>query len=362
MTRPNTPRPGWTAILPVVLLSVAGCQEQVAEGEPPRPVRVVVVEERDGERMVSLSGNVAAEREVDLSFRIGGRLVERGVGIGDAVEPGTEIGRLDAVNEENSLLSARANLTAAEARLVEAELDFGRQQHLYERNVVARARLDNAAQVLQSAQAAVADAQARLDISRTRLDDTVLEADSPGAVIAVGAEPGEVVQAGQMIVRVARDDGRDAVFDAPANLFGKVSRYAAVEVSLTTDRSVTAMGRIREVSPQADPTTGTFRVRVGLIDPPDAMRLGSNVTGRTAVGDVGGITIPATALTSKGGAPAVWVVGEDGTVSLRSIEIGEHRPSEVQVTAGLSPGERVVTAGVQALREGQEVRLVGSGA
>ena len=348
--------------LALLAFTLAGCEEATeVVAEQPRPVRVVVVEERAGDRVVSLSGIVAAEREVDLAFRIGGRLVERGVGVGDAVEAGTFVGRLDAVNEENALLSAQANVTAAEARLVEAELDFGRQQHLYQRNVVARARLDNAAQVLQSAQATVDDATARRDIARTRLDDTVLEADSPGAVTAVGAEPGEVVQPGQMIVRIARDDGRDAVFDAPVNLIGRVPRYAAVEVSLAADPSVTARGRIREVAPQADAATGTFRVRVGLIDPPDAMRLGSNVTGRTSVGAIGGIAIPATALTAMNGAPAVWVVGEDLTVSLRAIEIGDHRPKEVQVTAGLSPGERIVTAGVQALREGQQVRLPEAG-
>lgn len=354
-------RPPWL-VLAVTTAALAGCNPPDAvEAEPPRPVRAVVVEERGGERVVSLSGVIAAEREVDLAFRIGGRLVERGVGVGDTVEAGTLVGRLDDVNEENALLSAQANVTAAEARLVEAELDFGRQQHLYQREVVARARLDNAAQVLRSAQAAVADATARRDIARTRLDDTVLEADSPGTVTAVGAEPGEVVQAGQMIVRIARDDGRDAVFDAPANLVETISRHAVVEVSLVGDRTVTATGRIREVSPQADAATGTFRVRVGLSDPPDALRLGSNVTGSTTVGDLGGIAIPATALTSMNGAPAVWVVGEDETVSLRAIEVGEYRPSEVQVTAGLAPGEIVVTAGVQALREGQRVRLMGAG-
>jgi RND family efflux transporter MFP subunit len=330
--------------------------------EAPRPVRVFTVTENDGERTVSLSGTIAAEREVDLAFRIGGRLVERTVGIGDTVEAGTVIGRLDAINEENGLLSAQAALTAAEARLVEAELDFGRQNQLYSRGVVARARLDNASQVLASAQAAVADAAARRDIARTRYDDTVLEADAPGAVIAVGAEPGEVVQSGRMIVRIAREEGLDAVLDAPANLVETVSPHAVVTVFLSSDRSVSARGRIREVSPQADAVTGTFRVRVGLSDPPPAMRLGSNITAETTVGGTPGIAIPAAALTSVGGSPAVWVVAADATVSLRPIEIGAHRPSEVQVTAGLSPGDRVVTAGVQALREGQTVRLPEAGA
>jgi RND family efflux transporter MFP subunit len=347
------------AVLAVAVLS--GCNEpaEIAP-EAARPVRVVVVAERDGTRTVSLAGTIAAEREVDLAFRIGGRLVERPLAVGDVVDSGALVGRLDSINEENGLLSAQAALIAAEARLVEAELDFGRQNQLYSRGVVARARLDNASQVLQSAQAAVDDAAARRDIARTRYDDTVLSVDAPGTVIAVGAEPGEVVQAGQMIVRLARDEGLDAVVDAPANLVGTVSPQAVVTVYLAGDRSVSARGRIREVAPQADPVTGTFRVRVGLTNPPAGLRLGSNITAETTLGDSGGILVPATALTAKDGGPAVWLVGPDDTVSLRSIEIGEHRPSEVQVTAGLSPGDRVVTAGVQALREGQAVRVPGA--
>jgi RND family efflux transporter MFP subunit len=361
MKRPGR-RPLWL-VLALVAPALAACDDGgEVEGEAPRPVRTIVVEEGEGMREVRLSGNVAAEREVDLAFRIGGRMVERRVAVGDRVAAGKIVARLDPVDEENALLSAQAALNAAEARLVEAELGFARQSHLYERGHVSRARLDNASQVLQSAQAAVQDAAARRDIARTRYEDTFLEADAPGAITAVGAEPGEVVQAGQTIARVARDDGRDAVFDVPENLKDRISRHATIEVVLANDRSVTAEGRIREVSPQADETTGTFRVRVGLADPPQAMRLGSNVTGRTSIGETGGIAVPATALTAHGGAPAVWVVGDDGTVSMRTIEIGEHRPTEVQVTAGLSPGERVVTAGVQALREGQQVRLPGAGA
>lgn len=334
------------AALILVALGLAACNPPAEiPPEAARLVRVVVVEERAGDRTVALSGTIAAEREVDLSFRLSGRVVERPVGIGDTVAAGDTIATLDAANEENALLSAQAALTAAEARLVEAELDFGRQNQLYTRGVVARARLDNASQVMQSAQAAVTDAAARRDIARTRLDNTVLRADAPGTVIAVGAEPGEVVQAGQPIVRLARDDGLDAVLDAPANLVDLVSPYAAVNVFLAADRTVSAQGRIREVSPQADAVTGTFRVRVGLTAPPAAMRLGSNVTAETAVGERAGIRIPAAALTSSGGAPAVWVVGDGSAVALRAIEIGEHRPSEVQVTAGLSPGDIVVTAG-----------------
>jgi RND family efflux transporter MFP subunit len=133
-----------------------------------------------------------------------------------------------------------------------------------------------------------------------------------------------------------------------------------ITVALSLTPGTTAQGRVREVSPQADPVTGTFQVRVGLIDPPDDMRLGSAVTGPATFGGIAGIEIPASALTRTSGEPAVWVVDPaTKKVALRNVEIANFSPSSVAVSSGLSVGEIVVTAGVQALRPGQEVRLLG---
>ena len=223
-----------------------------------------------------------------------------------------------------------------------------------------RQRYDEAVQVLRTLGAQVEAAEARVQIARNRLDDTVLLADAPGVVTVRGAEPGEVVNPGQMIVRLARDGGRDAVFDAPVELVARAPRDAAVEVSLSIDPAIVATGRVREVAPQADPVTGTFRVRIGLIDPPAEMRLGSTVTGRMTLASAGGVVVPAGALHRAEGRPAVWVVDpEAGTVSLREVEVASHRPSDVVIAGGIAPGEVVVTAGVQTLRPGQRVRVLG---
>jgi RND family efflux transporter MFP subunit len=118
---------------------------------------------------------------------------------------------------------------------------------------------------------------------------------------------------------------------------------------------------VREVSPQADPVTGAFRVRVGLDNPPEVMRLGSTVTGRMRLEREGGVTVPATALGRAEGRPAVWIFDpQSETVAPRAVEVLLHRPSEVVLSGGLAPGELVVTAGVQTLRPGQKVRLPGS--
>jgi RND family efflux transporter MFP subunit len=224
-----------------------------------------------------------------------------------------------------------------------------------------RARFDEAQQALQTAQAQVDSAQAQARIAEDRLSYTVLVADAPGAVTAVGAEPGEVVRAGQMIVQLARQGGRDAVFDVPEQLVRTAPRDPAVQITLADDPKVTAAGRVREVAPQADAATRTFQVKVGITDPPEAMRLGSTVTGRIRLAAPPGVEVPASALTEANGQPAVWVVDpQSRTVSLRNVDVARYDPASVVVSQGLETGEVVVTAGAQVLRPGQKVRLLGA--
>ncbi len=341
----------------VVLL--AGCNEEEVSAPEIRPVRVVAVEEREAGDTVSLAGTVESRTQVDLSFRIGGRMVERPVNVGDVLKGGQLIARLDPTDEENSLRAAEAHLAAANGQLSEARLNYERQRHLYERQIAAAVAFERAEQVYTTTQSAAEAAEAQVGIALRRLDDTELYADAPGVVTAVGAEPGEVVQPGRMIVQVARDEGMDAVFDVPASVIETSTPDPEVNVTMPLS-SVTATGRVREVSPRADAATGTFRVRVGLIDPPQEMRLGSTVVGRVTFGSHAGIELPASALTSSEGEPAVWVVDPaTKTVGLRQISIARFAPATVFVAGGLKPEELVVTAGVQALRPGQEVRLLG---
>jgi RND family efflux transporter MFP subunit len=341
-------------------LLVASCGPR---DEPPvpevRPVRTITVEKLPGGETVSLTGRVEAREEVSLAFRVGGRLIERTVDVGDRVEAGQRVGRLESVTAQNAVQAARANLSAATAQLAEARLTYDRQRSLLERGVAARAAYDRALQARQTAQAQVDAAQAQLSTAREQLSYTELVADAAGVVTARGAEPGEVVAAGQMVVRVARKGGRDAVFDVPARVMESAPLDPEVTVALLASPSASTTGRVREVSPQADPVTRTFEVRVGLGDPPEAMRLGSTVTGSMHLGAAPGITIPASALTAASGRPAVWLVDPDaGTVSLHNVEVSRFGVAEVSIEAGLAPDDIVVTAGVQALRPGQKVRLL----
>jgi RND family efflux transporter MFP subunit len=271
------------------------------------------------------------------------------------------VARLNRDNEENNLRAARAQLAAATAQLTEARNNHWRQSELLRDGWTTRVRYDQAAQTLQTARSAVDAAEAQVGIAETRLSYTELVSDVTGRVTARGAEPGEVVQPGRMIVQVARDEGRDAVFDVPPTIKDQAPANPAIEVVLATDTAVRATGRVREVAPRADAATGTFQVRVGLADPPAGMRLGATVTGRMRLGASGGYSIPASALTRADRSPAVWVVNPaDQTVSLRAVELLRHDPAHVIVASGLAPGDIVVTAGVQTLRPGQKVRLLGA--
>ncbi len=347
--------------LALVVLVLGACSRE--SEEPPveiRPVRTTAVQEHRPSREVRFAGTVESQVQIDLSFRIGGRVMERLVNVGDSVEAGQLVARLDPSDEENNLRAAEASLNAADGQLSEARLNYDRQRHLFDRQIVARAALDRVEQALNTARAASDAAQANVGIAQRRLDDTELRADAPGVVTIVNVEPGEVTAAGRMVVQLARDGGKDAVFNVPASALAESPPDPQVVVALSLPPAATAEGRVREVSPRADPVTGTFQVRVGLINPPAEMRLGSAVTGTATFGGVAGLEIPASALTRSSGEPAVWVVDPaTNKVALRIVEIADFSPTTVIVSNGLAVGEVVVTAGVQALRPGQEVRLLG---
>lgn len=356
-------QPGTTRCWPLVailVLGLAACDSEPEAVEPVlRPVRTETVEQREASGAVVLTGTIEATDAAALAFRIGGRMVDRLVERGDTVGPGQVVARLDARNEENALRAAEANLVAAEGQLTQARNHFQRQQHLMDRGFAARAVYDDARQGYQTARSQVEAAEAQRRFALDQVAFTELHADAEGVVTDIGAEPGEVVQAGQMIVRLAREGGRDAVFDVPAQVLRTAPADPTVAIVLTDDPTVTATGRVREVAPRADPVTRTFEVKVGVIDPPEAMRLGATVTGRMELEAGSVIQIPAAALTSADGEPAVWVVDPASrTVSLRAIEVASFGPSKVGITSGLEPGEVIVVAGVQALHPGQEVRLL----
>ena len=348
-------------LVALIATAVASCDKPAPPTSQARPVRAVTVERRAQGETVSLTGHIRAKDEVSLAFRLNGRMIEWPVNVGDVLKTGQVVARLDPQIEQNGLNTAQANLASIEAVLTQARLTFWRQQELIKNGWTSQAKFDEAKQKLETTQGQIEAAQAQLRTAQEQLSYTVLTADGPGVVTKAGAEPGEVVQAGKMIVQVARQGPRDAVFDVPEQLIRTGPRDGLIEIALTNDPSVRATGRVREVSPQADATTRTWQVKVGIIDPPQAMQLGSTVAGSIKLAAPPGVELPASALTEANGQPAVWVVDpQSKTVSLREVDVSRYDPGSVVISKGLENGEVVVTAGVQVLHPGQIVRLLGA--
>ncbi len=356
-----SPVPRTTILLALAsLVLLPACQRTA---EPPaaeiRPVRVTTIEQRSIGSTVTLTGRVQAQSEINQSFRIDGKLIERTVDIGDKVVPGQLIARLDPMNEESNLQSAKAQLAAAKAQWVEAQSHYARMLNLITENAVSRASFEQAEARLKVAQSQVDSVQSLVELAQNRLSYTRLVANAAGVVTARGAEPGEVVPAGRMIIELAREDALEAVFDVPGSVKDSAPANPAIKVALSSDPEVTAVGRVYRVAPRADPVTGTFRVQVRLRNAPAAMRLGSTVTGHMQLDSAPGIDIPTSALIRSNNQTAVWVVDpKTATLSARAVEVRAYNAAYVQIESGLAPGDVVVTAGAQALRPGQQVRLL----
>jgi len=349
---------GWgPAMTAVILCGLAACgQDELPLPDVGRPVEVITVEASKLASDIQLSGEIQAENNVALAFRIGGRVLERPVNVGDRIAAGQLVARLDSQTEQNALSAAKAALSAARGEVSATRNTFDRQDQLMAQGFTTRPRFDQALQAKNAAEAALEDAEARVKLARDRLGFTELRSDTAGVVTARSAEPGEVVQPGQIVVQLARDDGRDAVFNVPARFLEQQAADPLIRVALADDRSVVAVGRVREIAAQADPMTRTFQVRVSLQDPPEAMRLGSTVIGTIELRSPAVIAVPASALTQAGHSPAMWIVDPaTSTVSLRNVDIQRFDADRVIVSQGLDPDDVVVTAGVQALHPGQRV-------
>ena len=341
----------------VSLIPLAGCSEAVPPPAPDRPVRTTTIKPRVTADPIVLTGHVRARDEIKLAFRVDGKLNERLVTIGDQVKRNQLLARLDPQNEQNALRANEAELAAAQSTLTQARNNESRLR----RNSAPQEQLDQAVQQMKSAQAQVDAAEAKLRIGQDRVTYTELQSDVAGVVIAKGAEPGEIVRAGQPIIVLARNNLKDAVFNVPPQLLyvKGVSVDSPVEVALSENQNISTRGRISEIAPQTDAATRTIAVKIALTDPPVDMRMGSTVTGRVMSATAAIIEVPGSALTESDGLPAVWIVDpRERTVTLRTVRVARYEPTSVIIAQGLGEGEIVVTAGVQALRPGQKIRLL----
>ncbi|MCX7660077.1 MAG: efflux RND transporter periplasmic adaptor subunit [Caldimonas manganoxidans] len=338
---------------------LAACTPQAAQEEPVRAVKVMTVRPQGLQAVQEFSGEVRPRIESRLGFRVAGKLVSREVELGQRVRAGQLLARLDPQDYRLAADAAQAQLRAAMTQRDLAAADFRRYQELREQNFISGAELERRQAALQAAQAQVDQAQAQLAAQRNQGAYTSLVADAPGVVTAIEAEIGQVVSAGQPVVRLAQDGARDAVITVPEDKRNLMPLGTTVQVRVWPGQSV-LQGRVRELSASADPVTRTYQVKVALEGQP-LPPLGATVTVQPKQSPEErqtAIKLPTSALRQDGQATAVWVL-DTQTMTVRSqpVQIATADGNEAVVTAGLQEGQQVVIAGVHVLSPGQKVML-----
>lgn len=360
------------AALLVLAATAAGCgRESEARAEKAadavRPVRVQKVEQASAARTIEYAGEVRPRYETRLGFRVGGKMVERLVEVGSLVRAGQPVARLDPRDLELAAASAKTQIGQLEAERRFAEGDLRRYRELRQKNFISQAELDRRASNFDSIDARLQAARAQYRQAANQAGYAVLRADTAGVITAIEAEAGQVLAAGQTVARLARRDPGGIEMEVAAAV--PESQRAGFETADGYTLTLNARpgqrwkGRLRELSPVADPASRTYAAKVTILDPGPDVELG--MSARVAAGVRGGrrgIELPVAALYGKAGQMQVWIVDglKDGVgaVRLQPVQAGGLAGDHVLVESGLAPGDLVVTAGAQLLRAGQRVRVV----
>lgn len=351
----------WLHFLPLTILSVVifllpGCGDNHGNKTVPvRTVRYVVVGSAQTLPALERTGEIHAHDETILSFRTGGRIVTRSVDIGDRVNAGQLLATLENTTSQNQLDGAQADYEGAKASAQVAALNVSRMQKLMPTGAIARTQLDNARADWLVARARLKNSESALRNARENLGWTRLIAPQSGMITEVSASAGQVVSGGQSVLTLATGEARDVVFDIAKPDAIPPQEQAGLRVSLLSDPSVQASAALRDISPQADPQTRTWRVRAILQNPPLAMALGASVTVTLPATGPHGYALPASALSRVGDKPAVYVINPQSQAQLRVVVPAYYTATSVIISGGLEPGDRVITAGVSKLRSGEPV-------
>ena len=306
----------------------------------------------------TFTGIVAARVQSDLGFRVSGKVLERLVDTGQAVGRGQLLMRIDSTD---LTLAGRAHeqaVAAATARAHQTADDEARYRGLISAGAVSRSAYDTVAVAAESARAELNAAKARADVARNETSYAALLADADGVVVETLAEPGQVVGAGQVVIRVAHAGEREAVIDLPETLRPAIGSTARGTLYGT---GLTGSAQLRQLSNAANRQTRTFEARYVLEHSLADAPLGSTVSIQIAAGgSAPTLQVPIGAIFDPGKGPGVWrVEGEPPRVSWRAVQVTGLGDEAAAVVGKLEPGERIVALGAHLLHEGESVRLAG---
>ncbi|KSV61046.1 efflux RND transporter periplasmic adaptor subunit [Sinorhizobium sp. Sb3] len=347
------------ALISTLSAALAGCSEEKSEtAEVVRPVKVVEIAQADNVRQLSYSGAVRARTEMNLGFRVSGKIVERVVNVGDRVKVGDLLARIDPTDYELAVRSASANLDAAERQVETVELVRDRAKQLLARKFASQAQFDQAVLGYNQAVATRDAAKSALSQAKNQVVYTSLVADRPGIVTSINADVGQVVGSGTPVATVAVEGEKEVQVAVPETEISNFKAGLPVKVGIWSDAGLSLDGTVREVAGSADQQSRTFSVRVSL---PNDQRvlLGMTATIEASAGNgVSFVSVPLSALAEKDGYPIVWVV-DRGTETVRSrpVTLADFTTNGVRVTEGLKVGDLVVAAGTQFMTDDLKVTI-----
>ena len=335
-----------------------GCSRPAEKTEDIRPVRAMVLSASSVDVNAEFSGEVRPRVESRLGFRVGGKITARKVDPGTTVKRGQVLMQLDPQDLRLSQAGALANLRATETSRDLAKAEMKRYQELRVKNFVSQAVIDSKVSAWKAAQASVDAAQAGYHGQSNQAGYATLVSDIEGVVTAVDADVGQVVAPGTPVVRVARLDQKEIVIGIPEDKVDALRKVADVKVRLWANPGVAITGTIREVSPVADPSTRTYQVKVSIPAEEPDVKLGMTALVQfSSLTDTPLIKVPLTALYQEKGVTSVWLV-ESGAVRMVPVQVGGVAGNEILLLAGVKPGQTVVTAGANLLKNGQKVKLL----
>jgi membrane fusion protein, multidrug efflux system len=370
------------------LLAVAGCRRQPPAAAPPAIVVAAAVHPREGDdsgEPIRYPVEVASRYSTALSFRVAGKIVERQVRLGDPVHKGQVVARLDAVDAQRNAASAQAAADSAEHRALFAKQQLDRDMAQAASNLIAANQLEQTQDAYAAALAAHTQAAAQRTVAFNSLDYNTLVVDHDGVITSENADTGQVVAAGQTVYGFAWSGDTDVNLDAAASDLGRIKIGQAATVIFPALPGLKFEAHVREVAPAADLQSRTYRVKLTLVAPGTAVRLGmsgdatlappsasaakaagaADAAGAGASGAGAGgaavpadssFEVPATAIFHQGKEPAVWVVRPaDSILELRPVSVRSYGERYAVISAGLHDGDTVVLAGVHTVFAGQHV-------
>ncbi len=345
--------------LVAIVAALTACSQASAPVEPIRAVKVLTVGTGSFDSGYEFAGEVKPRVESKLGFRVAGKLIKRQAEVGQHVQAGQLLAQLDPQDYALAADAARAQLAAATTNRDLAAADYKRYKELKDQGFISGAELERRDTALKAGQAQLDVAQVQLKSQGNQTGYTQLKADVSGIVVAVDAEPGQVVTAGTPIVRIAQDGARDVVFSVPEDKVKQMKLGADVKVRVWAENR-DLVGKIREIAASADPVTRTFAIKVSLSGA-DAPAIGATVyVAPSAFAHAGAqvIKLPTSALKQDGKTSAVWVLDKASmTVKSQPIQIATADGNEAVIASGLQPGQLVVSAGVHVLSPGQKVTI-----